>query len=70
MKKNYNRIIYREGKKWINHRIDGHGPDSSHYNLCQAILRAARNIKKYGDGQLKVKDEYNNTFINTRIKKP
>ena len=68
MKDNNNRIIYRDGKKWINHRIDGRGPDTSHYKLDQAIQRASRCILKYGDGQLKVKDESDDTLINTLIK--
>ena len=69
MEGDYNRIIYRQGKKWINHRLDGRGPDSSHYNLCHAVIRAARNIKKYGDGKLIVKDEVNETLFNAQVKK-
>ena len=30
MKNNNNRIVYREGQKWINHRTDGRGPAASH----------------------------------------
>lgn len=69
MKNDHSRIIYQEGKKWINHRIDGRGPDSSHYQLCLAIQRAARNIKKFGDGQLIVKNEKNDTLINALVVK-
>ena len=68
MKDNNNRIVYRDGKKWINHRIDGRGPDTSHYKLDLAIQRATRSIQKFGDGQLKVKDESDDTLINTLIK--
>ena len=69
MENNYNRIIFQKGKKWINHRIDGRGPDSCHYKLCLAITRAARNIKKYGDGQLKVIDDSNEILFNTEVRK-
>jgi hypothetical protein len=68
MKDNSNRIIYRDGKKWINHRIDGRGPDTSHNKLDLAIQRATLSIQKHGDGQLKVKDESDDTLINTLIK--
>ncbi len=69
MRNNNNRIIYRDGKKWINHRIDGRGSDTSHYKLDHAIQRATRSIQKFGDGQLKVKDESDETLINTLIKR-
>ena len=69
MKDNNNRIVYRDGKKWINHRIDGRGPDTSHYKLNLAIQRATRSIQKFGDGQLKVRDENNDTLINKLIEK-
>ncbi len=67
MKDNNNRIVYRDGKKWINHRLDGHGPDSSHYKLDLAVQRATRSIQKHGEGQLKVRDENDDTLINTLI---
>lgn len=69
MKNNNNRIIFRDGQKWINHRIDGRGPDTSHYKLNLAIQRATRCIQKFGDGQLKVRDENNDTLINVYIEK-
>lgn len=69
MKENNNRIIYREGKKWINHRIDGYGPDTSHNKLEVAIQRAIHSIQKCGDGQLKVKDENDETMIRKMVVK-
>jgi hypothetical protein len=69
MNSNYNRVVYQEGKKWINHRIDGRGPDSSHYKLCHAVMRAARNIKKFGDGKLVVKNDSNETLFNAKVKR-
>ncbi len=69
MKDNNNRIIYREGQKWINHRTDGRGPDTSHYKLDMAIQRATRCIQKFGDGQLKVRDENDDTMVNLVIEK-
>lgn len=68
MKDNNNRIVYRDGKKWVNHRIDGRGPDTSHYKMNLAIKRATRCIQKHGDGQLKVRDKNNDTLINKLIK--
>ena len=69
MKDNNNRIIYREGQKWINHRTDGRGPDTSHYKLDMAIQRATRCIQKFDDGQLKVRDENDDTMVNLVIEK-
>jgi hypothetical protein len=69
MKDNNNRIVYRDGKKWINHRIDGRGSDTSHYKMNSAIQRATRSIQKFGNGQLKVRDENNDTLINVFIEK-
>lgn len=69
MKDNNNRIIYRDGKRWVNHRIDGRGPDTTHNNLNVAIERAVRNIKKHGNGHLKVRDENDETMIRATIKK-
>ena len=63
MNQNNNRIVYRDGRKWINHRIDGRGPDTSHHKLNLAIQRATRSIQKHGDGQLKVIDENNDTIV-------
>lgn len=68
MKNNNNRIIYRDGKKWINHRIDGRGPDTSHAKLDLAVQRATLCIQKHGKGKLKVKDESDDTLINTLIR--
>lgn len=48
MKQNNNRTISRNGKMWINHRIDGRGPDTRHLKLKNAIQRATRNIEKNG----------------------
>ena len=71
MQNNHIRVIYRDGKKWINHRIDGRGPDTSHYKLNLAIQRAIHNIQKSGDdGQLKVKDECDETLIRAFIPNP
>ena len=67
MKNNNNRIIYRDGKRWVNHRIDGRGPDTTHNNLNIAIERAIQYIKKYGDGNLKVRNENDETMIRAKI---
>lgn len=67
MQNDYNRIIYRDGKKWINHRIDGYGPDSGHYQLCNAILRATKSIKKDGNGCITVKDSNNQILFDAKV---
>ena len=67
MEQDHNRIIYREGRLWINHRIDGRGPDTRHRKLNNAIQRATRSMKKVGDGKLKIKDAHNDTLINALV---
>ncbi len=69
MKNNNIRIIYRDGKRWINHRVDGRGPDTSHYKLNLAIQRATRSIQKFGGSKLKVIDENNDTLIRSFVEK-
>lgn len=59
---NPNRIIYRDGKTWINYRIDGFGPDTSHRFLPHAIQRAAHSIRKFGDGNLVIKVSPNDSM--------
>jgi len=70
MEKNHNRIISHDGKRWINHRIDGRGPDTRHYELKNAIQRATRNIEKHGGGRLKILGDHNETLIHAIVMKP
>ena len=70
MEENNNRIIRRDGKKWINYRLDGRGPDTSHYKLELAIKRATRSIEKHGGGRLKILGDQNETLIHAIVINP
>ncbi len=62
-------MIRRHGHRWVNHRVDGRGPDTSHYKLNLAIQHAIQSIQKHGGGQLKVIDENNDTLIRPFVEK-
>jgi len=56
--------------KQNNNRIDGRGPDTSHYKLNLAIQRATRSIEKNGGGKLKIQGDHNDTLIRAIVIKP
>ena len=52
MSKDRDRIVYKDGKDWVNKRLDGDRATSRHRTQAEAESAARQNLKNQGGGEL------------------
>jgi uncharacterized protein YdaU (DUF1376 family) len=52
MSKDRDRIVYKDGKDWVNKRLDGERATSRHRTQAEAESAARQNLKNQGGGEL------------------
>ena len=52
MSKDRDRIVYKDGKDWVNKRLDGDRATSRHSTQAEAEAAARQNLQNQGGGEL------------------